>query len=87
VSNVKNDNLVLLHSVIDNVGKSAERKPAHARDISLLSHIRKFAQLPDQFVNALYDRSGRYNTVICNVRKNLVDFTECGFSIPHLHER
>jgi hypothetical protein len=25
--------------------------------------------------------------VICNVDKNLVDFTECGFSIPHPHER
>jgi len=43
--------------------------------------------LPDQFFNALYDRSSRYNVVIYNVGKNLVNFTECGFSISHPHER
>jgi len=87
VSDVKNDDLVLLHRVIDNVRKSAERKFSHARDVSLLSQIREFAQLFNQLVNALYDRSSRYEVVICNVGKNLVDLTERGFSIPHLHER
>ena len=87
MSNVKNNDLVLLHRVIDNVRKSTERKLAYARDIGLLSHIGEFAQLPNQFVDALYNRCSRYNTVICNVGKNLVDFTECGFGIPHPHER
>jgi hypothetical protein len=59
VSNVKNDDLVLLHRVIDNVRKSAERKLAYARDVGFLSHIGEFAQVPNQFVNALYDRSSR----------------------------
>jgi hypothetical protein len=87
VSNVKNDGLVLLYCVIDNIRKSAERKLAYARDIGLLSQIGEFAQLPDQFFDPLYDRSSRYNVVVCNVRKNLVEFSECGLSIPHPHER
>jgi hypothetical protein len=87
VSNVKNDNLVALYRVIDNIRKPTERKLTHALDISLPSHMGEFAQLSNQFVNARYDRSGRNNTVICNVGKNLVDFTECGFSKPHPHER
>jgi len=84
---MKNDDLVLLHRVIDNIWKPTERKLAYARDIGLLSHIGEFAQLPNQFVNTLYDRSSRYNTAIRDVGKNFIDFTECGFSIPHLHER
>ena len=87
MSNVKNDDLVLLHRVIDNIRKPAERKLAYARDISLLSHIGEFAQLPNQFVNARYNRSSRYNATIRNVGKNLIDFAERGFSIPHPHER
>ncbi len=87
MSNVKNYDLVLLHRVIDNIRKSTERKLAHARDISLLRHVGKFAQLPNQFVNARCDRSSRNDAIICNVGKNLVDFAECGFSIPHPHER
>jgi len=87
VSNMKDDDLILLYCVIDNVRKSTERKFTHAGDINLLSHIRKFGQLTNQFVNASYDRSGRNNAIIRNVGKNLVDFAECGFSIPHPHER
>ena len=56
-------------------------------DIGLLSHVGEIAQLPNQFVNARYDRSSCYNATIRNVSKNLVDFTECGLSIPHPHER
>jgi hypothetical protein len=84
---MKNDDLILLYCVIDNVRKSTERKLTHARNISLLSHMGKFGQLPNQFVNARYDRSGRNNAIICNVGKNLVDFAERSFSIPHPHER
>jgi len=85
--NVKNDDLVLLHCVIENIWKSAERELAHARDIGFLSHIREFAQLPDQLIDARYDRSSCNNATIRNVGKNLVHFAECGFSIPHPHER
>jgi hypothetical protein len=49
VPNVKNDDLVCVYGVINGIGESAERKFAHAMNISLLSHQRKLGQLPIKF--------------------------------------